>query len=94
MSILLCCHDLVSEEASLLTVLYGAGHSPEDCTLSDRWLATHAGSRWWAALVGLLVGVGLGTGATGPALLSWTAAAKAGTLRGMVPLTQIVWASM
>ena len=53
-----------------------------------------AGSRWWAALVGLLVGVGLGTGATGPALLSWMAAAKAGTLRGVVPLTQIVWASM
>ena len=45
-------------------------------------------------LVGLLVGVGLGTGATGPALLSWMAAAKAGTLRGMMPLTQIVWASM
>ena len=34
-------------------------------------VGAHAGSsRWWAAVVGLLVGVGLGAGSSGHALLS------------------------
>ena len=36
----------------------GLGTAQIICTLCNRWLMPHAGSRWWAALVGLLMGMG------------------------------------